>query len=585
MPAKTIDAGVPKFDPAKFGRDHSIARLGAGGVGGKAVGLQQIHDEILPRFDGSAFGGVTVSVPRTVVIATEVFAEFMDRNRLWKIVQGDLPDSQIAQEFQRAEHSERLREQLRGVLAVLRNPLAIRPSSFLEDTHQRAFAGIFTSKMIANTESSDEARYRRLSGALKLAWASTFFDNAVVSRRAAGLADDAEKMAVVVQEVTGQRHDGRFYPTISALARSYNHYPVPGNSREDGVVSLALGLGKTISDGDHVWSYCPHRPLAPPPYKSTRDLLNYTQNSFWAVNVEDPPPPDAVWETACLLRLGLADAEADGTLNFLASTYDRESDRLRSGVAERGPRALTFAPLLESKSIPFTPLMENLLEISCNVVNGEAEIEIAANLDREHALPMQVAFLQMRPMLTPGERSPVEAADLKAPEIVVASDNCLGHGSRADLNDIVYLRPQNFDRGQTRMMASELDAVNRGLVEEGRHGIFIGLGRWGTTDDRFGVPVKWGQISAARVIVEATLPDAPASLSHGTHFFHRLLSNQVLYMSVEHDGEGHIDWDWLDEQEAIWESRNVRHVRVPEPLDVRIDCATRYGLIRRRGDG
>jgi hypothetical protein len=187
-------------------------------------------------------------------------------------------------------------------------------------------------------------------------------------------------------------------------------------------------------------------------------------------------------------------------------------------------------------------------------------------------------------MLTPGERSPVEEVDLDGPEIVVASDNCLGHGSRDDLVDVVYLRPQNFDRGQTRMMASELEAVNRGLVEEGRHGIFIGLGRWGTTDDRFGVPVKWGQISAARVIVEATLADAPTSLSHGTHFFHRLLSNHVLYMSVEHDGRGRINWDWLDEQEAIWESRNVRHVRVLIPLEVRIDCATRYGLIRRRNE-
>jgi hypothetical protein len=578
----TVDSGVPKFDPMTFGEEHSIARLGAGSVGGKAVGLKQIQDEILPRFRAARFEGVTVTVPRAVVIATEVFAEFMDRNRLWKVVAEELPDSQLAQEFQHAELSERLREQLRGVLSALRNPLAIRPSSYLEDAHQRAFAGIFTTKMIPNTETSDEARYRRLAGAIKLAWASTFFNNAIISRRAAGLADDAEQMAVVVQEVTGERHDGRFYPTLSALARSYNHYPVPGNEREDGVVSLALGLGKSISDGDHVWSYCPHRPLAPPPYKSTGDLLNYTQNSFWAVNVGDPPPPDPVRETACLMRSGLGEAEVDGTLTYLASTYDPASDQLRSGIGGRGPRALTFAPILESKSIPFTPLMENLLELACNVVNGEAEIEIAAILDKEHALPMQLAFLQVRPMLTPGERSPVEEVDLQAPEIVVASDNCLGHGSRDDLTDIVYLRPQSFDRGQTRMMASELEAVNRGLVEEGRHGIFIGLGRWGTTDDRFGVPVKWGQISAARVIVEATLPDAPTSLSHGTHFFHRLLSNQVLYMSVEHDGKGRIDWDWLEEQEAIWESRNVRHVRVPSPLDVRIDCATRYGLIRRR---
>jgi hypothetical protein len=438
--------------------------------------------------------------------------------------------------------------------------------------------------MIPNSEATGESRYRRLSAAVKLAWASTFFSSAVVSRRAAGLAADAEEMAVVLQEVTGERHGGRYYPTLSALARSYNHYPVPGNSREDGVVSLALGLGKTITDGDHIWSYCPHRPLAPPPFKSTGDLLKYTQTSFWAVNVGDPPPFDPVRDTACLLRLGLADAERDGTLDFLASTYDPSSDQLRSGISEQGPRALTFAPLLESRSIPFTPLMEHLLELSCNVVNGEAEIEVAANLDREHGLPMEIAFLQIRPMLTPGVRSPVAEVDLDAAEIVVASDNCLGHGSRDDLTDVVYLRPRSFDRGRSRMMVAELDAVNRGLVEEGRHAVFIGRGRWGTTDDRFGVPVAWAQISAARVIVEATLPDAPTMLSHGTHFFHRLLSNRVLYMSVEHGGKGHIDWDWLEAQESVWESHNVRHVRVADPLEVRIDCATRYGLIRRRDD-
>ena len=579
----TVDVGVPGFDPATFGSDHRIARIGDGGVGGKAAGLHLIQNEVLPRFDASRFDGVTVQVPRSVVVATEVFAEFMDRNRLWKMVSGDLPDSQIVQAFQRAELSEPLKEQLQGALAVLQNPLAIRPSSFLEDANQRAIAGIFTSQMIPNSEPSDDARYRRLSSAVKLAWASTFFGNAVISRRAAGLADDAEQMAVVIQETVGERHDGRFYPTLSAVARSYNHYPVPGNKREDGVVSLALGLGKTISDGDHVWSYCPHRPLAPPPFKSTGDLLKFTQNGFWAINVGDPPPPDPLRETACLLRLGLREAEADGTLTFLASTYDPASDQLRSGIAGQGARALTFAPLLESRSIPFTPLVENLLELACNVLNGEAEIEVAANLDEKNALPMEVGILQVRPMLTPGERSPIDAADLEAEDVVVASDNCLGHGSRRDLIDVVYLRPQNFDRGATRMMASELDAVNRGLVEEGRHAIFIGLGRWGTTDERFGVPVDWGQISAARVIVEATLPDTPTSLSHGTHFFHRLLSNRVLYMSVEHDGRGRIDWDWLDEQDAIWESRNVRHVRIAAPLEVRIDCATRSGLIRRGG--
>ena len=576
-----VDTSVPRFDPRTFGSEHTFARIGAGSVGGKAAGLGLVKDEILARFDASEFEGVSVSVPPAVVLATEVFTEFVERNRLVETALSGIPDSKIALEFQRGELAEETRTALRSLLQVFRAPLAIRPSSYLEDTEERAFAGQFTSKLIPNSEENDEARYRRLSGAVKLAWASTFFESAVVSRRACGLADDAEKMAVIIQEVTGKRYDNRFYPTISGLARSYNHYPVPGNKREDGVVTVALGLGKTITDGDHVWSYSPYRPTAPPPFKNTGDLLSYSQNSFWAVNVGEPPPPDPVRETACLVRSGLSDAESDGTLSFLVSTWDPASDQLRSGLSGNGPRALTFAPLLESRSIPFTPVVDRLLELSCNVLNGEAEIEFAVNLDPEAGLPMEVAFVQVRPMLTPRERVPIEEEDLLGEGVLVASDNCLGQGSRQDLTDVVYLRPQYFDRGSTRMMASELDAVNRGLVEEGRHGVFIGLGRWGTTDDRFGVPVKWGQISAARVIVEATMPDAPTNLSHGTHFFHRLLSNQVLYMSVEDEGQGRIDWEWLDAQEAIWESRHVRHVRVDDPLDVRIDCANRRGMIRR----
>jgi hypothetical protein len=576
-----VDRQVPRFDRQTFGSEHLFARIGSGSVGGKAVGLQQIREQILPRFDASQFAGVTVDVPPAVVIATDVFSEFVERNRLRDRVLDGAPDSQIALEFQRGEHTEEVRAELRALLEIMSAPLAVRPSSFLEDTEERPFAGIYTSKLIPNSEENDDARYRRLSAAVKLAWASTFFENALVSRRACGLADDAEKMAVIIQEITGRRYDGRFYPTLSGLARSYNHYPTPGNRREDGVVTVALGLGKTITDGDHVWSYGPHRATAPPPFKSTGDLLKFTQNSFWAVNVGDPPALNPARETSCLVRCGLGEAETDGALTFLASTWDPASDQLRTGISGNGPRALTFAPLLESRSIPFTPVLERLLELSCNVLNGEAEIEFAVNLDRDNGLPMEIGFVQVRPMLTPGERIPIEDGDLDGDDVLVASDNCLGQGARGDLTDVVYLRPQNFDRGSTRMMASELDAVNRGLVEEGRHGIFIGLGRWGTTDDRFGVPVKWAQISAARVIVEATMPDAPANLSHGTHFFHRLLSNRVLYMSVETGGYGRIDWDWLDTLDAIWESRHVRHVRLDSPLDVRIDCANRRGMIRR----
>jgi hypothetical protein len=580
--SRLVDAGVPRFDPETFGSEHRFARIGTGSVGGKAAGLRQIQEQILPRFEDSRFDDVEVLVPRAVVIATDVFDEFVERNRLRRVALHDAPDSEIAVAFQRGELTAAVRRELRRLLDLVQVPLAVRPSSFLEDAEQRPFAGLYTSKMIPNAEDNLDARYRRLANAIKLTWASTFFENALLSRRAAGLADDAEKMAVVIQEVFGERFNGRFYPTLSAVARSYNHYPTPGNKREDGVVMLALGLGKAITDGEHVWSYCPHRALAPPPFKSTAELLEYTQTSFWAVNLGESPPETHGREAASLVRCGLGDAEADGTLSFVASTYDPAADQLRAGIASSGPRALTFAPLLESRTIPFTPVLEQLLELACNANNGEAEVEIAAVLDRERALPMQVGVLQVRPMLTPGERTPIEEGELEAENVLVASDNCLGQGARGDLTDIVYLRPQHFDRGLTKMIATELDAVNRGLVEEGRRGIFIGHGRWGTTDDRFGVPVRWGQISTARVIVEVPLPDSPANLSHGTHFFHRLLSHRVLYMSVEPEGHGRVDWEWLDAQEAIWEGRHVRHVRVEAPLDVRIDCANRRGMIRRR---
>lgn len=572
---------IPLFDPKQLDPEQFFSRIGSGALGAKSRGLLLIHDEILSRFDLEEFPEVTVRVPHAVVIATDVFATFMDRNRLWEVALADHPDSHIAQAFQRGELPEEVVDDLRGLISVMRTPLALRPSSLLEETLDRPFPTIYTTKMIPNNEASDEARFRRLVSGLKLVWASTFFANSVISRRAAGLPADTERMAVVVQEIFGELHGERFYPTLSGLARSYNYYPTPGNQPEEGVVSLALGLGKTIIDDGHTWSYCPQRPTAPPPFKSTSDLLNYTQTKFWAVNLGETASPDPLRETECLVRSSLRDAENDGTLKFLASTYDAGSDRLQEGLGGHGPRALTFAPLLGSRVIPFSGLMERLVDLSREVLGGDVEIELAADLDPDGGLPMRVGFLQVRPMMGTGERFPVEESDLEAGDVLVTSDDCLGHGARSDLTDVVYLPPRTFDRGQTRIMASELEAVNRGLAEEGRQGIFIGLGRWGTTDDRYGLPVTWGQISAARVIVEAALPEAPGALSQGTHFFHRVLNFHVLYMSVEHDGPYRVDWDWLDSQPAVWEGRYVRHVQLEQPLEVRVDGATRRGIIRR----
>ena len=558
--------------------------IGTGPVGYTAVGLDLLREQVLGNLRLPDNADVAVEVPACTVVAADIFSAFLERNRLQPDDFAELSDRQIAREFFRGELPVGIREKLSGVADRLDGPLIVRPSSVLEASFERSLGGAYLAKIVPNHHDDARKRLRQLIDAIKLVWASTFFADAVSSRLGAGQSIGAERMAVVIQRTLGTRFGDHFYPTITAVARSYNHYPAPGNDPEEGGVSLALGLGRIISEG-HAWSYCPKQPTTPPPFKGINDLLKYTQRSFWAVNLGASGAPDPGRVDEHLVRLGLADAERDGTLELLASTYDPESDRLGAGLGGPGPRALTFAPLLRSKNIPFTSVIETILECARAATGGEVVIEIAATLDPVHGLPARYGVVQLRTMSGRGGRESLRPEDLTGDDIFVASANCLGNGTRTDFEDIVYLKAETFDRERTRTMVAELDAVNRGILAEGRSAIFVGFGRWGTTDGRYGVPVRWGQISSARVIVEITLPDAPLNLSQGTHFFHHLLSQQVLYLSVEHDGEYEVDLDWLDRVPAVWEGRYVRHVRTERPMEVDVDGGSRRGLIRRAGEG
>lgn len=554
--------------------------IGTGPVGFTAVGLDLLCDQVLGRLSLSADAEVAVEVPAFAVVAADVFSAFLARNKLDPENFAGLSDRQIARLFQRGELPEGVREELSGIPDSLEGPLIVRPSSVLEAALERSFGGAYLAKLVPNHGDDLRKRTRQLIDAIKLVWASTFFADAVNSRLGAGQELGSERMAAVVQRAIGAFHGDHFYPTISAVARSYNHYPAPGNEPEEGVVTLALGLGRIISEG-HAWSYSPERPTAPPPFKGMNDLLKYTQKSFWAVNLAGDAAPDPIREGEHLVRLGLVDAEKNHTLDLLASTYDAESDRLRAGVDGDGARALTFAPILRSRTIPFTSVIKTLVDSARMATGSEVEIELAAILDPTHGIPVRFGVVQLKTMPGRSGQDAIAASDLLADGVVVSSTSCLGDGTRTDLEDIVYLKPETFDRNRTRTIAAELDAVNRGLLEEGRSAIFVGFGRWGTTDERFGVPVRWGQISSAKVIVEITVPEAPLNLSHGTHFFHHLLSQRVLYLSVEHDGPNEVDFGWLDEVPAVWEGRYVRHVRVEGGVRVDVDGGSRRGLIRR----
>jgi len=572
---------VPRFNREFFDVKDSFTRIGDGALGGKASGLLLVRNRILSKLDPADFPYIEITVPTATVLTTEVFDSFIERNHLEDIADSDLPDDRIAHAFQQAELPAEHVGDLRGLISNVHTPLAVRSSSLLEDDLAHPFAGVYGTKMIPNNEVEEDARFWRLDEAVKFVYATTYFAEAKAYLASIGRPPVDEKMSVVIQEVVGQRAGDRFYPCVSGVARSHNYYPTGHAKASDGVVTLALGLGKTIVDGGLSWSFSPAFPKAPPPFNDVGDLLKNTQTNFWAVHMGEPPAHDPIRETEYLVQPGLAEAEADGALRYLVSTYDPDSDRLNPGLDARGPRALTFAPLLGSRLLPFNDVLKRLLEVSERALGGAVEIEFAINLDRRDALPARVGFLQVRPMMVGGERVEVSREDLAADDIVLASESVLGNGERSDIEDVVFVRPEAFVPAETPAIAKELEGINRILVNDGRRYLLIGFGRWGTSDPWLGIPIAWGQISGARVIVEATLPDVQPDLSQGSHFFHNLLSFHVLYLSVEHHGPYHIDWDWLDRQPVVQTTDHVTHVRLPQPLDIRVDGTTGRGVIRR----
>jgi hypothetical protein len=383
-------------------------------------------------------------------------------------------------------------------------------------------------------------------------------------------------MAVLVQEVVGGRHGDRVYPEISGVARSHNFYPTGGAAPEEGVLALALGLGKTIVDGGACWSVSPARPRAAPPFASARQLVEATQSAFWAIHVGPPPPYDPMAETEYLVRAGLAEAEADGTLRLLASTYDPDSDRILPGLSRRGPRVLDFAPVLVHEDLALLPTVRAVLAACAEHAGGPVEIEFAVTLSRDG--PARFGLLQVRPQFVSSAEVELGEGDLADPRALVVSDATLGNGDLR-LEDIVYVVPERFETARTNAIALELEQVNRGLLAVGRPYLLIGFGRWGSADPWLGIPVRWDQISGARAVVETSLPQLAPEPSQGSHFFHNLSSFGVLYLTVAPGGRGAVAWPLLAGLPAVAETAHVRHVRSPAPLRVAVDGRRRRGVV------
>jgi hypothetical protein len=576
-----VAADLPYYDRNTFASGYTISCLGDGMIGGKATGLVGIQDVLTDYFDTSPFPGFDVSIPRMVIIATDVFDRFMERNSLYQIISNNnASDKNIAIEFQRASLPTEILGDLRVLITGVKTPLAIRSSSMLEDAMYEPFAGVYETKMIPNNQPEIDTRFRKLTEAIKYIYASTFFRAAQDYRKIINKESVDEKMAVIIQEVAGEKHGNSYYPHISGVARSYNFYPVGRAKPDEGVVNLALGLGKTIVDSGLAWSYSPALPHVSPPVGSVAELLKASQNKFWAVNMGKPPEYDPINEAEFLSHLELSDAEYDGTLKYVASTYQAANDRLVMGIGSKGARLINFAPILKAELFKLNDLTKKLIQLCEEALEVDVEIEFAVTLASDKG-QSRLGFLQVRPMVVSNEVVALSAEEINDANNLAASENVLGNGIVDNILDIVYVDPEKFEAKHTRQIGEEIETINKNLVDQKRPYLLIGFGRWGSSDPWLGIPVEWNQISGARAIIEATLPNMNIEFSQGSHFFHNLSSFQICYFLIYYSGKYKIDWLWLNDQNEIARTDFVRHVRISSPLEIKVDGRSGRGVVKK----
>jgi hypothetical protein len=554
--------------------DTPVSCIGGGDLGGKAQGLAFIREALRSELDLSKFSDISIDIPPLAVIRSEVFDHFMQRNHLYDVAYSDLPDDRIAHEFQKAELPFEILGDLRAIVDQAHTPLAVRSSSILEDAMREPFAGIYATKMIPNNRYDADIRFRQLIEAVKFVYASTYTRNAKNYRKAIGHSDADEKMAVIIQEVAGKRYFDHFYPELSGVGRSYNYYPMKPARPRDGVVHLALGLGKIIVDGGVSWIYSPAFPKVEPPFGSVNKVLKETQNEFWAVNMGDLIDYDPTKETEYLSLENIITAEKDNSLRYLASTYNSLSNRLSIGIGFKGPRVLTFAPLLVLEELPFNDLIVSLLSICEKALGAPVEIEFAMTFN-----PHRFSFLQVRTMIVPVDEVVVSEEELNNENSLMSSTMVLGNGIVDDITDIVFVKPDTFGLEHSRKVVPELAEINQKLLNSNCPYLLIALGRLGTTDPWLGIPTNWGQISGAKVIVEASQKNVRIELSQGSHYFHNIINLGIKHFSLPFAERSRIDWDWLESQPIIEDMKFVRHVRLQRPLHVKVDGMNGRGVI------
>ncbi len=555
-----------------------INRIGDGALGGKARGLAFIS-KLFSRFlNKDLFEDLRITVPRTIVLTSDVFDKFLEENAIMDSRLLERSDERIASKFIEGSLPATVIGDLRAFTRDTRNPLIVRSSGLLEDSMTRPFAGVYSSMFLPNESWETSLRFREVCDAIKHVYASTFFKNARNYLRSTPKNMGDEKMSVILQEVVGKKHGKYFYPTISGVAKSYNYYPSKGCKPEDGIVYLALGLGKEIVEGGRSYFFCPECPRSPM-FGTPKDFIPYSQTEFYALNLESVYRRVEKDEETSLTKLDLKEAEKHGVLDKIASTYSPRDDRLYPGMGREGTRIVDFAPIIDHNRIPLSDAVRLLLEVTEIALGYPVEIEFAVEFD-DKGRSAELVVLQIRNMISKEMFMDIDIEECDEEKMVCRSEKVLGSGMVREIKDVIYTKPGQFKMKNSERAAKKISEMNKKLMDEGKEYILIGPGRWGTTDKWMGIPVKWGDIAGAKVIVELPAEGRAIEPSQGSHFFHDMISSETCYLVV--DDKGAIDMGWLETQHVEDEADEVKHVRLKEPAEVRVDGKEGKGVIMKK---
>ncbi len=570
---------IAKFEKETYDNYLIFSRIGDGSLGGKGRGLAFIDSFLKRHSDCNRFENVLITIPRSVVISTDIFSTFMEQNNLYHIALSDVEDEQILEHFIKSHFPAEILNDLRVFLRFVENPVAIRSSSLLEDSHYQPFAGIYSTYMIPKTNDEDRM-LQMLIDAIKCVYASVYYKTSKAYMQATSNRLDEEKMGIILQEVCGKSYNNLFYPQVSGVARSINFYPIAPEKPEDGIANIGFGLGRITVEGGQTIRFSPEYPKKVLQLSSPEMALRNSQKHFYALNLNPDEFKASVDDGINLRKIPIRKIQKDKSLRFVASTYDFQNHIIRDGIQYEGKNVITFANILKHNIFPLAEILQTLLSIGQKEMNSPIEIEFAINMDVPPGMPRIFNFLQIRPIVESNENADFNLDKTNPEDTIIFCEKALGNGIVKGISDLVYVKPEAFKSEKTRQIAQDVDKLNKQFLEDKKNYILIGPGRWGSSDPWLGIPVKWSQISAARLIVESGLKNYRIDPSQGTHFFQNLTSFRIGYFTMNpFMNDGFYNIDFLNQCKAKYEDEFLRHISFKNPLIIKIEGKNNRGVV------